>query len=515
MACVVFSCIAVSKQGGVMNYYNTYVVNPFVEENIFLKMTPEQAEPPVFEQIKDDLPQPFWDANPDAIGCYWKAWEIAFGNLRKSTAENGFVANFIDPAFNNRIFMWDTAFILMFGRYGTRAFDFQRSIDNFYAHQHSDGFICREINESDGAEIFHRFDPSSTGPNIFPWSEWEYYLNFADKERLKRVFPPLLAFYQWFRTYRSWPDGTYYSSGWGCGMDNQPRLPQGCHVNWGHGHMSWIDTTLQSILAGKILIQMADVLGRCDDVRDIEKEIERLTQFVNAKMWDDKTAFYYDRFRDGSISDVKSIGTYWALLADIVPQERLQRFIEHLNNPKEFNRPHRVPTLSADNPAYEPEGGYWRGSIWAPTNYMVLRGLSKVGYDELAHQIAVNHLDNVVKVFKETGTLWENYAPENVQGNNNKDFVGWTGLAPIAVLFEYAFGLHPDVPNGRLIWNVRLLDEHGVGKYPFGKKGVLELKCKGRLCVSQEPVIEATSTVPVNLIINWEGGSKTMSLGGN
>jgi hypothetical protein len=36
--------------------------------------------------------------------------------------------------------MWDSAFILLFARYGSRAFDFQRTLDNFYAKQHPDGY---------------------------------------------------------------------------------------------------------------------------------------------------------------------------------------------------------------------------------------------------------------------------------------------------------------------------------------------------------------------------------------
>jgi hypothetical protein len=44
---------------------------------------------------------------------------------------------------------------------------------------------------------------------------------------------------------------------------------------------------------------------------------------------------------------------------------------------------------------------------------MVLRGLTEVGRDALAHDIARNHLDNVVTVFEKTGTVHENYAPES------------------------------------------------------------------------------------------------------
>ncbi len=41
----------------------------------------------------------------------------AFRNIKPAGTENGFVSNFIDTAFNNCLFMWDSAFILLFARY--------------------------------------------------------------------------------------------------------------------------------------------------------------------------------------------------------------------------------------------------------------------------------------------------------------------------------------------------------------------------------------------------------------
>jgi hypothetical protein len=73
-------------------------------------------------------------------------------------------------AVNSCLFMWDSCFILKGLRYGSRAFNFQRTLDNLYAKQHPDGFISREIQEWDGQDRFHRFDPASTGPNILAWS---------------------------------------------------------------------------------------------------------------------------------------------------------------------------------------------------------------------------------------------------------------------------------------------------------------------------------------------------------
>src|SRR4051812_22439604 len=157
-------------------YYNTHVKNAFVKENSFIGAAADTAGGPQFATIKDKLPQPIWAARPDVLKCYWRTWELAFGNIKQVSKENGFVAPYIDPAFNGCIFMWDCNFMTMFGKYASRAFNFQNTLNNFYAKQHADGFICREIRETNGTDQFERFDPSSTGPNVLPWSEWEYYL---------------------------------------------------------------------------------------------------------------------------------------------------------------------------------------------------------------------------------------------------------------------------------------------------------------------------------------------------
>jgi hypothetical protein len=414
----------------------------------------------------------------------------------------------------------------MFARYGSRAFNFQQTLDNLYTKQHPDGFICREIDEADGADYFIRFDPPATGPNVMPWTEWEYYTNFGDKTRLEQVFPPLLAYHQWLRQYRTWQDGAYWACGWACGMDNQPRLSAKPTLSadpnfqpyewWDNDRMAWIDTCLQAVFSAQILTRMAAALGRTAEVGDLYQEIDHLGKLINTTMWDDASAFYYDRRADGSLSEVKTIGAFWALLAGIIPPGvTFDRFIAHLENPAEFNRPHRVPTLSADHPLYNPLGEYWRGSIWAPTNYMVLRGLTQAGYDDLAYQIGCNHHDQVVKVFEQTGTVWENYAPESAARGSiaAPNFVGWTGLPPVAVLFEYVFGLRPDVPGNKLTWDVRLMDAHGVTKYPFGEGGLLNLHCAARTSPNEKPIILAESNLPLTLEIRWEGGKETRQIG--
>ena len=498
-----------------MPYFDTHIRNTLVvDQNKFRTQKYESCELPKYHQSKKLLPKPFWDGHDSVIECYWKVWELAFKNLRKPTEESGFIANFIDSAFNNHLYMWDSGFIMLFAHYGCRAFNFQQTLDNLYAKQHLDGFICREVYEDTGEDAFERFDAASTGPNILPWVEWEYYLRFGDSERLRRVFPVLLAYHRWLRSHRTWPDGSYWLSGFASGMDNQPRQPEGYHTHFSHGHMSWIDACSQQVLSAKMLNKISEVIERWGEVEDLRREAEILTKYINEKMWDEETGFYYDRWSDGRLSGVKTVGAYWTLLASIVPEDRVHRFVMHLENENEFNRPHRVTSLSHDHPKYDPFGDYWKGSVWSPTNYMVISGLRNYGYHQLAYDIALNHLQNVVKVFADTETLWENYAPERIEKGNaaKADFVGWSGLPPVAILFEDVFGIRTDVHKSKLVWSISLLEKFGIENYPFGNKGTLNLKCEKRSSEGEKPVITVEADFPLELEIRWKKGTEVLHL---
>jgi glycogen debranching enzyme len=244
-----------------------------------------------------------------------------------------------------------------------------------------------------------------------------------------------------------------------------------------------------------------------------------LTALVNERFWDEGTGFYHDLDRTGKRrTTVKSIGAYWALLAGAVPANRLETFVAHLSDPKAFLRHHRVPSLSADSEGFDAGGGYWKGGVWPPTNYMVLRGLDAAGQLELARDIAVNHLDNVARGVVETGTLWENYAPDvgtKGQGHSTPDFVGWTGLVPTAVLLEFVLGLRPDAPHAKLVWNLDTLDAVEVDRYPFGASGQIDLKCQARTSVQQEPQVTFRSNVDLVVELRWNSGQRVLQIKGN
>jgi len=296
-------------------YKNTYVKEVFVAENEFRTAKPEHIKPRTFAEARKILPSPVWEGHEKEVEMYWHAWQIAVGNIRQPQEGSGFVSPYLDIAYNGNIFMWDASFMMMFARYGYRFFPFQRTLDNFYAKQHPDGFICREI-RADGSDCFERYDPTSTGPNLLPWVELMYYRQFGDIDRLHKVFPALCAYAKWWRLNRTWPDGTYWSSGWGTGMDNMPRVKPEYNPIFSHGHMVWLDTNLQQMLVDESLLNIGFHIERWQEIEDMEDEMKRLRAYVNEHLWDDATGFLYDRYGDGSLCTTKGIGAFWALQAD-------------------------------------------------------------------------------------------------------------------------------------------------------------------------------------------------------
>ena len=489
------------------NIDKTYEYNKYYEKNSFVGEAATVVSIPKFEDVKDKLPSPIFDGHEDYIAAYYKAWEIAFGNLKNPKEGSGFVSPFIDSAFNGCIFMWDSAFMTMFGKYAERVFSFQKTLDNFYSSQHKDGFICRMIDEQSGLDGFTRYDPSSTGPNILSLSEWKYFESFGDRERLSRVYYPLRAFHIWYRKNRTWPDGSYFSSGWGCGMDNTPRLPKGYDHEFSHGHMTWLDICLQVILDCDILIKMNEALGSPDDISDLTEERERLSRLVNGKLWDEETSFLYDRWADGRLNGVKHISAFWSLLAGVLPREREEKMLGHLTSGGEFNRKTPFASLSADHPDFRPDGGYALGSSIASTSYMCLLGLIERGYMKEAHELADKYLDTVVTVFNKTGTIWENYAPDiKEHGNPAKpDFVGWSGIIPISIMLECLFGILPKEKDGYIEWHINRTERHGISRYPFGNDGVVELISEKRNSPDEEPKITIKSNIPIKVKVIFGG----------
>jgi|APHM01.1.fsa_nt_gi Glycogen debranching enzyme len=249
-------------------------------------------------------------------------------------------------------------------------------------------------------------------------------------------------------------------------MDNSPRSV----ADEFYPPYSWVDYDANEALAARYLAKMADVTGDTAVAEEFRGLHAELKQLVNREMWSEADQFYWDLDKDGSFMKEKTVASFWPLWGQITEEKHVDGLVQHLNDEKEFNRPHRVPTLSADHPRYDPKGDYWRGSVWAPTNHMITKGLTANGRHELARTIVVNHLNNQAQVFQETETVWENYAPESPSPGEpaSPDFVGWSADGPIAQLIEHYIGIRLDVPSDRINWMLLTDEKVGLRNLDFG-----------------------------------------------
>ena len=428
--------------------------------------SPADDLPALRAQLLDAVPEPVVPAHPEWKEMYEACWVIGYKQTHYGTPQNGFVRWYIDEAFDNRLFQWDLCFALAWAKYGQGALPSIESLDNFYRKQHEDGAIAGVIKESNGEDDQPKDAPWFTRNNLFSWIEYEYYKTTGDASRFERVVPVLRDYARWVKQHRRHDNGHYYWSGWSSGMDNSPRSK----ADEFYPPYSWVDYDANEALAAYYLAEMADVIGDtavAKEFRSLHAELKRL---VNRDMWSEADQFYWDLDKDGSFLKEKTVASFWPMWGRITEETHVEGLVRHLNNEEEFNRPHRVPTLAADHPQYDPKGDYWRGSVWAPTNHMITKGLTVNGRHALAREIVVNHLTNVSKVFQETGTVWENYAPESAAPGEPAapDFVGWSADGPIAQLIEHYIGIRPDVPNNRIDWMLLTDEKVGLRDLDFG-----------------------------------------------
>lgn len=471
---------------------------------------------PRFDAHRAALPAPILQNDPQYVGLYWKAWALAFDHFKRPPAGSPFASDYIDEAFSPSVFQWDTIFMLMFARYGHAVFPAVRSLDNFYSRQYENGYICREIQEADGADFVFVGREHTVNPPLFAWAEVESYRVTGDSSRFAAVFPPLVKYAEWIERHRRTPGtvhGLYWNTGLGSGMDNLPLTGS-----------AWVDMSSQMMLFYGNLSFIAGVIGRESDAQRFRAMADTIGARMNRYLWNEEDGFYYNADDQGRQQRLRSVAGFWPMLAGAADERKARRLLEHLLDPDEFWRAMPFPSLAADEPQYAPDGRYWLGGVWAPTNVMIVKGLERygrtggnptdLGFNEVAAEAAERYLDGLAAVFRKTGTLWENYSPDLMMRGSpsQKDFVGWTGCGPVQLLIENVIGLRPDGARRALTWHLRRIDRHGIERLRFGDV-TATLIGQARTSVAAPADLHVVSDRPFTLtVVRPDGSSVTFAV---
>lgn len=120
----------------------------------------------------------------------------------------------------------------------------------------------------------------------------------------------------------------------------------------------------------------------------------RKAQSALENLWDEHKQMYFDRdFRTQTLIHEPTIGRYLPLYSGAISKKRAEQLAHELQ--KEQNDTlypiASVPTTSH----YFSHHRYWQGPTWINTNWMIIDGLKRYGYTELAQNITLRTLELV------------------------------------------------------------------------------------------------------------------------
>ena len=427
----------------------------------------------------DIVPEPIYDARPDFIKLYYKAWELAFDHIDEIPGLP--VVRHMDEAcMKDRLWIWDTCFMVHFCKYSPEVFPGIQSLDNFYLPMH-DNF--------ESSCLIHHPD----NPPLFAWIEYEYYRFTGDKSRIYRNLVEkcyLQKHYDFLENQSK--VGTKYPFGaihtvwqkfdkgymWGgtpSGMDNTPR------GDFQHSLLLWVDAIAQQALSALYISRLADEINEVETSKKYRAEYEEKCKLINQYYFDEELGYYLDiQLHDLRTFNVLTPASFWVLMAEAAPSDRAEKQIKTLTNPNKLGGIIPVPSIARDNKFFVPDGRYWQGGLWLPTSYMTVKSLEKYGKFELASSIADVTINHMVKTYEQffPQTIWECYSPTDYEPAKAKtaakycrpDFCGWSALGPISMLIENTLGFHrADAVAGKLEYHYRPeIGRHGIRNFKFG-----------------------------------------------
>ncbi len=130
-----------------------------------------------------------------------------------------------------------------------------------------------------------------------------------------------------------------------------------------------------------------------------EELLERMKKTEGAleQLWDAYSAQYYPRnFITHKPLKESSIETFLPLYAGSVTKERAEQLVGLLRDADTFSTPFPVSSAPLTSTFFKAHG-YWQGPTWLNTNWLIIDGLKRYGYDKEADDIAQKSLELLTK----------------------------------------------------------------------------------------------------------------------
>lgn len=415
---------------------------------------------------KRDFPKiHFYDQ--DFVDIYDKTWAWIQDFWTNATSnEVSTEGYFIYPQNDNfHIDQFESIFSSFFLVYSNRNYPASHNIDYLYARQEESGAIRWKYDIKTNQPIINEKNPEGIGIPLFAWAEFNLFHKSANKRRVKDVMPLLQSYMDWVERMFKQPNGLYAVPACACSMDNSPR----------EGVFYPVDFNAALAVNAMYMAALGDILNDKELNFQYKRMYFSLKTRINSMMWNNETAFYHDLNEKEEQLPQKTIAGFWPLLAEMPNEDRANQLIAHLSNPQTFGTEHPFPTLSMDSPDFSANGEGFRGSVYPPFNFMVIKGLEKYHRWDLARECAIRHLYYMLDAMfphdqKIKGNLWEAYLPckEGVASKEGDEsfprqrYLHYAALSTIALMIENVIGLSISLPRKTVDWIIPNLEIMGI-----------------------------------------------------
>lgn len=372
--------------------------------------------------------------------------------------------NFLTGYPYTEFYDWDLYFEnLYLGYFGVFPYCYT-NMKEFLARQTADGYINRSLNKQRDRQHFKPFFAQLAvlgGRQDKDNYEWLKTSPVAGQGGIVNVTVPANGSYynrlkkyvdKWF-SYDGDKNGLpTWNSADAAGTDNQwSRAGQlGAFEVEGVDLAAYLVRELQSM---KVI---ATHLGEKADAEEFGRRVMAVNKLINDVFWDEKQGLYFDRNEKKNAQvPVKSATNFMPLFCGAPSEAQVKRMVaEHLTNEKTFWLKYPVATYAKTEPDYYqgtvrlPTGANecnWRGSTWAPTNYMIFQGLMRYGQVDVARELATRLFDMAVN---KNAVLREYYNAETGEGLGQTNFWGFTALYYV-MLLECELGFDVSALEGK------------------------------------------------------------------
>jgi len=299
------------------------------------------------------------------------------------------------------VWQWDAYFHALAYRYIDRRLA-QDQLRILIDHQREDGMIPDAVH--DEGVITHLSTPVEadvTKPPLLAWAAWKLYQQDQDKEFLDEIYEPLVRWNKWWFEKNDLDHNGLceYQHPYSSGLDDSPLWDEGMPVESP-------DLNTYLCLQQEALAKIAHALGLEEEARIWERQAQWIARRLIRKMWDAQAGLFWAT-KDGKRINVRTPFNLFPLITGRMPPSIVQRLVAHLTDEKEFWPRYPVPTVAMDDPKYNPYQ-MWRGPTWVNVNYLLIEGLQRCHYTDLAHELRRRTLEMI----NNQDDIYEYYHPQ-------------------------------------------------------------------------------------------------------